>query len=76
MVIRSGSDFINVSSDVPVFEVKGLKPDSDYEIALFAVNDAGKSKPVWMEIRTYPPPDRKNRKGIFFYSDTFCFPFF
>lgn len=75
MVIRSGSDFINVSSDVPLFEVKGLKPDSDYEIALFAVNDAGKSKPVWMEIRTYPPPDRKNRKGNLFNYNTFYFPF-
>lgn len=63
MVIKSGSDFINVSSNVPHFEVSGLKPDSDYEIALFAVNDAGKSKPTWMEIRTYPSPDRENRKG-------------
>lgn len=63
MVIRSGSDFINVSSDVPEFEVSGLKPDSDYEIALFVLNDAGRSQPVWMELRTYRSPDRENRKG-------------
>lgn len=63
MVIRSGSEFINVTSDVPDFEVSGLKPDSEYDIALFVVNEAGKSRPIWMEIRTYPSPDRENRKG-------------
>lgn len=54
----------------PIFQLRDLKPGFDYTIAVYAVNDQGKSHPVLLEnIRVVQPMERKVEKGSAFLED-------
>ncbi|XP_076030515.1 uncharacterized protein LOC143018823 isoform X2 [Oratosquilla oratoria] len=50
----SGTLVTNTSDDRGRFIVKGLQPDTDFELVLYASNHNGRSEPVYMYSKTQP----------------------
>ncbi|XP_035206372.1 nephrin-like [Stegodyphus dumicola] len=51
-ITSSGELLQNFSSDIPEFTVKGLNPGTTYSAFIYVSNDAGRSKPVIIEVQT------------------------